>query len=100
MRELHAAFPALRSVLIAGNHEDGEWLESMGEKWAAWNIQVIGTFRKVDNDRIDMGRHILSFEGCEVVAVPYPNLKSFVPTKSESREELFIGFLRALTERV
>lgn len=100
MRELHEAFPALRSVLIAGNHEDGEWLESMGEKWAAWNIQVIGTFRKVDNDRIDMGRHILSFEGCEVVAVPYPNLKSFVPTKSESREELFIGFLRALTERV
>lgn len=100
MRKLHDAFPALSTVFIAGNHEDGEWLESMGEKWASLNIQVVGTFRKTDNDRIEMGRHILSFDGCEVVAVPYPNPKSFVPTKDESREDLFLGFIRALTERV
>lgn len=99
MARVHAAYRPMRTVIIAGNHDSGEWLEEMAPQWVELGITVVGTFQR--NARyFELGRHVVELPSCVIAAAPYPTSTSFPSTDEASKEEQYAHFITALTERI
>lgn len=99
MARVHAAYPPMRTVIIAGNHDSGEWLESMAFHWQALGIVVVGTYQR--NARyFELGRHVIELPSCVIAAAPYPTSLAFPASDMNSKEDQYLHFIRTLTERV
>ena len=99
MARVHEAYPAMRTIIIAGNHDNGEWLESMMRRWSSLGIVVVGTYQP--NDRyFELGKHIVELPSCVIAAAPYLTPAVFPAEKTISKEDKYVRFIQTLTERV
>lgn len=99
MARVHAAHKAMRTIIIAGNHDSGEWLESMAPHWGSLGITVVGTYQP--NGRyFELSKHIIELPSCVVAAAPYPTSAVFPAEASSSKEAKYTQFIRVLTERI
>ena len=69
--ELHAALPAMKIVVTAGNHDSSSRLDLHSELWDVFDVKVVGGIAK-DGDSVDYDRHIVEIAGVGyIIAVPY-----------------------------
>jgi exonuclease SbcD len=110
MLTIHQSCPAMRVVVIAGNHDSPSKLEIDSSLWQQFGVHVIGSIERTPNGEVDLKRHIIPVTRADgepsgyVVAVPhlYPqNFPALQPdTPREQRQALFFAQLLAEVTRL
>lgn len=103
---VHDAYPQMRIVVTAGNHDSAIRLEIDRNLWELAGVRVVGSFEKLE-DKVSIDKNII--EICNekgsligyVLAVPYSHPYNF-PTVSEnvSREDRQSEFFKYLLSRL
>lgn len=103
MLAIHEACPAMKIVVIAGNHDSASRLESDSRLWALAGVKVLGGIARDNDGRADLDRHIIEVDGKGLVAaVPFAYPTSFPQTGHENVDsnERQRAYFQALMQRV
>ena len=74
--QLHATQPAMKIVIVAGNHDSSSRLELNGELWNAFDVTIVGNIERND-DEVNYEKHIIGINDndghpcCYIIALPY-----------------------------
>ena len=89
--QVHEAYPEMRIVITAGNHDSAARLEVDSRLWLFFNVHVIGNLRR-DAQTVDCQEHIILVPGKGyVVPVPhvYPHNIPLAPEDDDKMKALF-----------
>ena len=97
--ELHAALPAMKIVVTAGNHDSSSRLDLHSELWDVFDVKVVGGIAK-DGDSVDYDRHIVEIAGVGyIIAVPYVYAANYPQTDDDGVSRMR-KFHQTLLDRV
>ena len=84
MLDIHDAYPEMKIVVIAGNHDSASRLQSDSRLWERAGVRVLGGIARDNDGLADLDRHIIPIEGKAIVAaVPFAYCASFPLVNSE-----------------
>jgi exonuclease SbcD len=108
LARLHAARPAMNTVIIAGNHDAAGRLEAPHPLLESFNVRIVGNVRRIEG-RIDCSRHLLTLNDpsgaphLHVLALSYPTaacLPSISSVEIEDEESNVIRSVRMLYDEL
>lgn len=78
MLDIHDAYPDMKIIVIAGNHDSASRLQSDSRLWERAGVRVLGGIARDNDGLADLDRHIIPIDGKAIVAaVPFAYPASF-----------------------
>ena len=76
LAKLHEACDVMQIIIIAGNHDDSQWLDNQAKRWEKWGVHFIGELYTSENS-YDIDHHIITIPDAEgkpkgyIIGIPY-----------------------------
>lgn len=106
LNKLHEMHETMQIVIIAGNHDDAQWLEKQAKRWQKWSVHIIGQIHKRNNS-YDIDRHIVTITDPMgnpkgyIIGIPYTTSENCpILSKQIPPEQRLSSFMTALANRV
>lgn len=99
MLDIHDAYPDMKIIVIAGNHDSASRLQSDSRLWERAGVRVLGGIARDNEGLADLDRHIIPIDGKAIVAaVPFAYAASFPMVNAErvgsdQRQPIYFQFL-------